>query len=1060
MVVSDPLAMNGSIWEVVGGGAKGGLIVRAGKDTSTSEVGARLATGAIIRELEHDPTGRLRYELVSGTGPASGWVSTRVGAKELVVQAGEEAAAERDRKEALLQYAHRFGATAAGGQAEIMGKSSKAFSWHQSFGPAAAPKPAREVREELERELSRKPPGRQQPHQGGGGFVPTFAYAAGTYKNQRFAKFDARDEACVRVGGFRHGQVLRDSGGHEFAVVGVRPQKGAMRLWLQPLTLGKPGSFAYEGHPAESLRTTGATQRLCETSIRDYDAAEDSDEEDLQLCGECRLPLGAMAYDGRGGACVHGECLAQSHARRLNEEAAAGQRRELALKEARHAEYKIGWKAEQIPSNVRSLAKLGHTPAPQGMCCLVLDESSGTLGVAATAEPAAAVNLEYLSLALRARCQDGKEPFFSLDPVLEVGQSDGCEAPMQVKRFEPEWLAGTSMGEVMFQADYFLKELSMGEYEQPVIGMKSCFDLFSEGGCQDRDWSAREWFVVRQADVSMSEDNVLVPHIRMGVEAREQIMGADGMEDAPLTRPDHPLVKYAKEFTHNFDLIAERRSAIHQLREVARSTVLAKYLLESGVNLEESWFHLAAAESEACCMEVPQLWNERFDSQVHVEGGKIREAEKGVRPHTRGVYGGVQFGIDSFSVGGRAAGVSAGLEKFKTSLAAQQLAVSATGQAPRMSMVFTSQSGAGLRKPVMTTLSSPIITLSPGAGLRGVDLNLDSFDVSQAARTAGTFASSVESKEAQASIGAAFWTSVDDGAKAPFKEQDVELLKDVFNPGLSDRRDEGALFVPPATGAAYVRRLQGLVRAETAVREERTQHFLSKQFSEEDAGSLFPSSWQSSFQVARVSKEEQGGLLHARPDYKAQAAAFDHVLRSAAPAFDKSTEDGVRFRIYRFGGIEVRTTQGPCGEEAVGAVFSMSTALEGRQGQGAGDREEVVKVTEYIERAKDAALHHSYVVLETDKGSTILTERLASGASTWEENPRGLEVRNALAKVLRSVECSVARIAVRDMRSHQARFNKPGNSASASKCKRYARGAYDRAQAPQVMALAKKEAKA
>lgn len=32
------------------------------------------------------------------------------------------------------------------------------------------------------------------------------------------------------------------------------------------------------------------------------------------------------------------------------------------------------------------------------------------------------------------------------------------------KRFSPSWLAGTSVGELMFQADYYLKELAMGEH--------------------------------------------------------------------------------------------------------------------------------------------------------------------------------------------------------------------------------------------------------------------------------------------------------------------------------------------------------------------------------------------------------------------------------------------------------------------------------------------------------------------------------------------------------------------------------------------------------------------
>eukprot|EP00971_Amphidinium_carterae_P012771 251821-Amphidinium_carterae.1 len=63
-----------------------------------------------------------------------------------------------------------------------------------------------------------------------------------------------------------------------------------------------------------------------------------------------------------------------------------------------------------------------------------------------------------------------------------------------------------------------------------------------------------------QADVYISDDNVLVPAVRMGAEAREMTRGKSTWEDAEITRPDHPLVRYAESFSQNFNLIAERRS--------------------------------------------------------------------------------------------------------------------------------------------------------------------------------------------------------------------------------------------------------------------------------------------------------------------------------------------------------------------------------------------------------------------------------------------------------------------------------------------------------------------
>merc|ERR1711972_1202936 len=107
----------------------------------------------------------------------------------------------------------------------------------------------------------------------------------------------------------------------------------------------------------------------------------------------------------------------------------------------------------------------------------------------------------------------------------------------------------------------------MGEYPQPVSGMKSCFDI-SEAQGHEAGWSGRLWFVVRGARLSFSEGaegDALIPQVEMGVEAREQVAGPEGMEDARITRSDHPLVDYAEAFTHYFDLIAERKSVIYHL---------------------------------------------------------------------------------------------------------------------------------------------------------------------------------------------------------------------------------------------------------------------------------------------------------------------------------------------------------------------------------------------------------------------------------------------------------------------------------------------------------------
>ena len=51
--------------------------------------------------------------------------------------------------------------------------------------------------------------------------------------------------------------------------------------------------------------------------------------------------------------------------------------------------------------------------------------------------------------------------------------------------------------------------------------MKSCRE-YSDEDRGETNWYALEWFVARKAEVQVSEDNALLPNVKMGVEAREQ----------------------------------------------------------------------------------------------------------------------------------------------------------------------------------------------------------------------------------------------------------------------------------------------------------------------------------------------------------------------------------------------------------------------------------------------------------------------------------------------------------------------------------------------------------
>mmetsp|Transcript_2490 Transcript_2490/g.5448 ORF Transcript_2490/g.5448 Transcript_2490/m.5448 type:complete len:528 (+) Transcript_2490:80-1663(+) len=319
-------------------------------------------------------------------------------------------------------------------------------------------------------------------------------------------------------------------------------------------------------------------------------------------------------------------------------------------KEVMRKSYGLGWRFKAFHENSVVAARrlcLWHPEATKATSTASAIISVDDDGVMHASTPRleghshAAVNAEFLATCLRTRQELGREVFFSLDPVVSAGAE--ARFSLQRKRFEPAWLATTSVGELLFQADYHLKELTMGEAKQPVEGLQSCMDQLPPGS--DWQWHGRVWFVVKHAEVIKHANGLIVPEVKLGVETREQKVLANGQlvdSEDPLD-PSHPLSRYATAFTECFDLIAERRSVFFQLRELARASVMAKYLLSADVAIEDRWFDLPLQPvSQSSPEVVPQLWNIRAAPSQQVDSSDA------ARVH--GIYGGVQFGLARFNL--------------------------------------------------------------------------------------------------------------------------------------------------------------------------------------------------------------------------------------------------------------------------------------------------------------------------------------------------------------------------------------------------------------------------
>jgi len=332
---------------------------------------------------------------------------------------------------------------------------------------------------------------------------------------------------------------------------------------------------------------------------------------------------------------------------------------------------------------------------------------------------------------------------------------------------------------------------------------------------------------------------------------------------------------------------------------------------------------------------------------------------------------------------------------------------------------------AGISRPLLASASQTA---------RGVDLNLDEFNLSAPVKRPMEALGGSWISESNVALGDAFWANLDSGSDV-FTEGDKDLLKKLFNASLSDRRMEGNRFTAPDASFSHVEKLRSLVKEEEVVQQLRKEIFLSSKFVKEAPGPMFPSSWTDSIEIAKEKKQAHS-MFHS-VDFKNHSTVLEQALKSTEPAFEKSTEEGTKFRVYTFGCMEVRTTQENGRKEIIGSVFSIRA--HSKAGISQTDSEDkLVKVTEYVENA--AQSRRSFVVLKTESGSSIVIEKLMDGTVTWQDNSTDLEDRISLAKVVRSDDCRIG-VTVGDMMAYQ--INNMESGSSQSKCKQFASGAYN-----------------
>jgi len=302
-----------------------------------------------------------------------------------------------------------------------------------------------------------------------------------------------------------------------------------------------------------------------------------------------------------------------------------------------------------------------------------------------------------------------------------------------------------------------------------------------------------------------------------------------------------------------------------------------------------------------------------------------------------------------------------GLDKFALAGARQPARMMSAGLAARQFVQparhLSATLSAGLATRQFQRSFGPM-GVQPATGLaRGVDLSLDNFNLSEPKASARQTVSF--HFDSGVNISAAFWSSLESETSSQFSSDDKHLLQRIFNPNLSDRREEGDQFIPPDGSYSHVQQLRRLVMEEEAIQRERSQIFLSEAFDPDNPGPLFPASWRPSASImsqeVTLGKKRTCRLL-PRVDNEGQADLLRQAMKQSVPSFEKTSEDGTYFRIYRFGSLEARTTQSSDGEEVIGVIFSRFSATAAttsdlkQGGSKHQDSDDIVKISEYVER--------------------------------------------------------------------------------------------------------------
>jgi len=223
---------------------------------------------------------------------------------------------------------------------------------------------------------------------------------------------------------------------------------------------------------------------------------------------------------------------------------------------------------------------------------LVRDNRSGDwILVGENDAKSSTLTLDDWVVALRARfTRPDEDPGVTIEPfnlsIPVTNDHMGSHWPLSGGQQTVRFFGGienTHFGHVCYEADWLLKNISLGKEKLPNTRIESWFDINVEnlrhGIGRGRNVLSRGWFYPVVNRVNVFPDVVLLEKFQLGV--LTEILGAeiDGRPVSDLSKfVDLPTDAYSKSFNQNYDAAARERPVLDTLRGLARLAALAKGL--------------------------------------------------------------------------------------------------------------------------------------------------------------------------------------------------------------------------------------------------------------------------------------------------------------------------------------------------------------------------------------------------------------------------------------------------------------------------------------------------